>query len=190
MFSPRRDPTAPGTKSPFGTWVQPSSWSHFPGHPQALHACMIQWKSSQSVLSNFSLSPQGISFFSLSLLATSSTGLCQSSPKGHLLWALSSQIIPPFQAQSPRFLLLSFPLRICGAQPVSPCTGHSPLTHHCPDLKHACLQSHHEGPWEKDCAWLIYVSQAPLNIVDIQSLVLYQFNEGSPHPDLSIQPLL
>lgn len=180
MFSPPQDPTAPGTKSPFGTWVQPSSWSHFPGHslgtPCLYDPMEILPKCSFKLLS---LSARNI-------LSLSHSWLFPIRPMPLISRVttseLSSQIVLPFQAQSPHSPLLSFASEEWWSPPISLCLGHlaliTVLTYYVPAsnstmrssrevlyLTHLCISS----------AW---------NTVDIQSLVLHQFNGWSPPPDL------
>ena len=141
MFSPPRDPTAPGTKSPFGTWVQSSSWSHFPGHPlgtPCLYDPMeILPKCSFKLLS---LSTRNILFLSHSwLLPIRPMPVISRVTSSEL----SSQIILPFQAQSPCSPLLSFPPEEWWS-PACITVYRTLTTHHCPDLLCACPQLYHE----------------------------------------------
>ena len=159
MFSPPQDPTAPGTKSPFGTWVQPSSWSHFPSHslgtPCLYDPMEILPKCSFKLLS-LSLCKEYPS--SLSLLASSHQAYA-THLKGHRLWA----VFPDCPSlSSPEPTLSPLKLRLWGVME--------------PSLYHCVRDTHHSslswpvmclpptllwGPREKYCAWLICVSLAP-----------------------------
>lgn len=141
MFSPSQDPTAPGTKALFGTWVQLSSWSHFPGHslgtPCLCDPMEILPKCSFKLLS---LSARNILFLSHSwLLPIKPMPLISRVTPSEL----SSQIILPFQAQSPHSPLLSFASEEWWS-PAYVTVYRTLTTHHCPDLLCACLQLYYE----------------------------------------------